>query len=102
MSRAAIFSVSILVSLASATALGQSALEKPFRDPPREARPHAWWHWMNGNVTRAGITADLEAMKQIGLGGAQIFNVSEGIPEGLIQYNSDEWRGMVKFAAEEA
>lgn len=102
MSRAAIFSVSILVSLAAATALGQSALEKSFRDPPREARPHTWWHWMNGNVTRAGITADLEAMKQIGLGGAQIFNVSEGIPEGPIQYNSDEWRGLVKFAAEEA
>ncbi|CAG0955363.1 partial Putative beta-glucuronidase, partial [Anaerolineae bacterium] len=93
MARVASLTASILVSLAAATALGQSALEKSFRDPPREARPHTWWHWMNGNVTRAGITADLEAMKQIGLGGAQIFNVSEGIPEGPIAYNSDEWRG---------
>lgn len=57
---------------------------------------------MNGNVSRAGITADLEAMKKIGLGGAQIFNVSESIPEGKIIYNSEEWRGLVKFAAEEA
>ena len=30
---------------------------------------------MNGNVTREGITADLEAMKRVGIGGAQIFNV---------------------------
>lgn len=102
MARAVSVSASILVSLAVATALGQSGLEKLFLDPPREARPHTWWHWMNGNVTRAGITADLEAMKRIGLGGAQIFNVSENIPEGPIAYNSDEWRGLVKFAAEEA
>ena len=53
-----------------------------FLDPPDSARPHAWWHWMNGNVTREGITADLEAMKRVGLGGAQIFHVAEGIPEG--------------------
>lgn len=102
MRRAAHASALILASLAAVTALGQSALEKSFRDPPREARPHTWWHWMNGNISRAGITADLEAMKRIGLGGAQIFNVSEGIPEGPIAYNSEEWRGLVKFAAEEA
>ena len=35
---------------------------------------------MNGNVTKEGITADLEAMKRVGIGGAQIFNVAEGIP----------------------
>ena len=33
---------------------------------------------MNGNVTREGITADLEAMERVGIGGAQIFNVGEG------------------------
>lgn len=78
------------------------AMEAGFRNPPAQAKPHTWWHWMNGNVTRKGITADLEAMKQIGLGGAQIFNVSESIPDGPIGYNSDEWRGLVKFAAQEA
>ena len=57
---------------------------------------------MNGNITREGITADLEAMKQIGLGGAQIFNVSEGIPLGPIKYMSPEWLALVKHAATEA
>ena len=35
-----------------------------FQNPPDSAKPHTWWHWMNGNVTKAGITADLEAMKK--------------------------------------
>ncbi|MBC7773124.1 MAG: hypothetical protein H7210_11550, partial [Pyrinomonadaceae bacterium] len=95
--------VSIVFAMMLAfTASAQVSLDQAFRDPPAEARPHTWWHWMNGNITREGITADLESMKQIGLGGAQIFNVSESIPLGPIAYNSDEWRGLVKFAATEA
>jgi hypothetical protein len=77
-------------------------LAADFHNPPASARPHTWWHWMNGNVTREGITADLEAMKQIGLGGAQIFNVSESIPAGPIDYMSPEWRALVKHAVSEA
>ena len=44
------------------------------------ARPHTWWHWMNCNVSRADITADLEAMKRAGIGGAQLFHVDVGLP----------------------
>ncbi len=73
-----------------------------FQNPPDRARPHTWWHWMNGNVTREGITADLEAMKKIGLGGAQLFNVSEHIPPGPVAIMSPEWRALVKHAANEA
>ena len=57
---------------------------------------------MNGNVTREGITADLEAMKRVGIGGAQIFNVDCGIPAGPVKFMSPEWRELVKFAAQEA
>lgn len=83
------------------TAAAQS-LDEGFRAPPHAARPHTWWHWMNGNVTKEGITADLEAMKEIGLAGAQIFNVSEGIPVGPIAYMSPEWLALLKHAATEA
>mgnify|MGYP003337955862 CR=1 FL=1 len=41
-----------------------------FKNPPNSAKPHTWWHWMNGNVTKEGITADLEAMARVGIGGA--------------------------------
>jgi len=78
------------------------SLESGFLNPPDSARPQTWWHWMNGNITPAGITADLEAMKQIGLGGATIVNVDCGIPRGPVTFMSPEWRGGFKFAVQEA
>ena len=42
-------------------------LEEAFRRPPAEARPHTWWHWMNGNVTADGITRDLEVLANASL-----------------------------------
>jgi hypothetical protein len=77
-------------------------LEQGFAVPPASSRPHTWWHWMNGNITKEGITADLEAMAEVGLGGAQIFNVSVDIPRGPVRFNSPEWIEMVKHAATEA
>ncbi|MBI5864309.1 MAG: hypothetical protein HZB38_07365 [Planctomycetes bacterium] len=94
--------VALSVGVNTGCGIGKHDLERGFRDPPAQARPHTWWHWMNGNVTREGITADLEAMKRIGLGGAQIFNVSEGIPEGSVGVMSPEWRAMVSHAVHEA
>lgn len=78
------------------------ALLEGFRAPPKEAKPHVWWHWMNGNVSKAGITADLEAMASAGIGGAQIFDVSDGICPGTVIFNSDAWMDMLHHANEEA
>jgi hypothetical protein len=81
-------------------------LESGFYDPPAQARPYVWWHWMNGNITREGITADLEAMDRAGIGGAWIFNISGShgcnIPAGPVDYMSNQWLEMMKFAAAEA
>ena len=77
-------------------------LQSGFLSPPDSAKPQTWWHWMNGNITKVGITADLEAMKQIGLGGATIVNVDCGIPSGPVKFMSPEWRADFKFAVQEA
>ncbi len=79
-------------------------LEESFRSPPDSARPQVIWFWMNGNVTSNGITADLEAMKRIGIGGAQIYSVPVGIASGLVKhvsYFSDEWRALEEHATKE-
>jgi hypothetical protein len=88
--------------LLTASAAPADSLETGFLNPPDSARPQTWWHWMNGNITKEGITADLEAMKQIGLGGATIVNVDCGIPRGPVAFMSPEWREDFKFAAQEA
>lgn len=78
------------------------SLAEGFRNPPASARPHTWWHWMNGNVTKEGITADLKAMKEVGIGGAQLFTVDQGIPAGTAPYMSAKWRELTAHAIKEA
>jgi len=78
------------------------ALPDGFRNPPASAKPHTWWHWMNGNVSKEGITADLEAIAEAGLGGVQLFDAGCEIPPGPVAFNTPAWDEHVRFAAEEA
>src|ERR1051325_7872054 len=92
-----------LGALACAVPLcAQEGVEQGFKNPPASARPHTWWHWINGNISKKGITADLEARKRAGIGGAQIFNVEVGIPAGDTPFMSPQWREAVAHAAKEA
>jgi hypothetical protein len=96
----------LLIAGACTTETHDSRLTEEFFNPPATARPHTYWFWMDGNITREGITADLEAMAESGIGGALIFNTGEShgteIPSGPVDYMSDQWVDMVKFAASEA
>ena len=98
--------LSVVLLCLEVACFAESELENKFIDPPFNAGPHTWWHWMNGNVSREGITADLEAMADIGISGAQIFNVGDrdsvNIPAGTADYMSEEWLGLVAYAVKEA
>jgi hypothetical protein len=59
------FAVTLSWPATAGTATGDALLEG-FRQPGPEARPHTWWHWMNGNVTAQGISLDLEALSRVG------------------------------------
>ena len=58
--------------------LGAVDLEAEFRDPPQDARPQTWFHLIGGNVSKAGLTADLEALRDAGIGGIQLFHGQVG------------------------
>src|SRR3974377_2094066 len=77
-------------------------LESGFRSPPDTARPMTWWHWMNGNISRQGITLDFEAMKRVGIAGVQLFQVGTGIVKGPVAYGSPEHLQLLEHAAREA
>ena len=110
--RAILLSVAVVFFLimAAGTPTAQAAqprdkthrLEKEFVKTQDSAKPHTWWHWMNGNVTAEGITADLEAMEEIGLGGLQAFHVTDRIPAGPVDYMSEEWRELMTHTVREA
>ena len=79
-----------------------SGIEKGFVHPPDSARPWVYWFWLNGNITREGITADLEAMKRVGVGGVLIMEVDQGAPLGPVDFMSSQWRDLFKHVAAEA
>ncbi len=70
-------------------------LEAGFKNPPAEARPRVWWHWMNGNITKEGAIKDVEWMHRIGLGGFQTFDAALTTPQVVEQrlaYMNDAWK----------
>jgi len=81
-------------------------LREIFKHPPSSAKPWVFWYWMYGAVSREGITADLEAMQQAGIGGAYIFTIKD-IPDTplfipSIRQLTDEWWEMIIYALNEA
>ncbi len=87
---------------AAAVSAGSDSLDEGFRTPPDAARPWVYWVWMDGNLSREGITADLESMKRAGIGGVIIMEVNVGIPRGPVKFMSPEWREQFKHVVRES
>jgi hypothetical protein len=92
----------LLAVVTCGNAVAEQQWETRFDDPPASARPHTWWHWIHGNVSKEGITKDLEAMKLIGLGGFQAFHIDGAMPRGPVGYMTPEWRTLMTHAVQEA
>ena len=72
-------------------------------NPPDSARPWVWGHWLHGNVDKAAITRQLEAIKRAGLGGVTMFDVDQpGIPAGPHKYMQTSWQEMFAHEIAEA
>ncbi len=108
--RAALFIslFAILMLAPQSPARAQNAggdLEQNFMNPPDSAKPRAWWHWMNGNVTKEGITADLDWMHRAGLAGMQLIDADVGTPqviENRLIWMTPQWKDAFRHAANEA
>ncbi|MDR3562458.1 MAG: glycosyl hydrolase [Negativicutes bacterium] len=88
-------------------------LREQFVNPPPSARPWVFWTWCNGNITKAGITADLEAMQRVGIGGVIIDDIGIAGHTGKYEMQFDpkwgsanfmnaEWQELFRFAVAEA
>jgi hypothetical protein len=77
-----------------------------FINPPMSSRPGAFWFWLNGDVTKASITNDLEEMKAKGMGRAEIYDLAAiNNPGGAYgngpQFMGDESVEYIKHALRE-
>jgi len=83
-------------------------LKQEFQFPPNSARIRAYWWWLNSNVTKDGITKDLEAMEANGYGGAIIFDAGSSNyrvakkTEAGPAFLSEEWLELFAHAVKEA
>jgi hypothetical protein len=73
-----------------------------FVEPPDEARPWVYWYFMDGHLRRAGMDADLAAMKRAGLGGAIYLEVGIGMEPGPVEFMSPPWQSLLGHAFEQA
>jgi hypothetical protein len=92
----------LLLLLATAVTSLAGKIEQDFAAPPASARPWVYWFWLNGNITSNGITADLEAMKRVGIGGVLIMEVDQGTPQGEAAFGGLRWRELFKHVCAEA
>ncbi len=98
-----------MLSLLCAAFLLQTPTLPPYwTNPPMESRIRAYWWWLNGNVTEASITRDLEGMREKGFGGAILCDANGAEQEGNApvphgpDFFSPAWRSLYRHALKEA
>lgn len=77
-------------------------LEEGFITPPDSVKPWVYWYWISDNNAWDGITKDLEAMADVGIGEALIGNIgNDGMSYGQPSTLSDEWWELIVHAVRE-
>lgn len=88
------------------SAKSHDPIEETFLHPSLSAKPWVFWYWMHAAVSKEGIAADLEAMKEVGIGGAYLMPIQDtlsSIPfQPTARQLSPQWWELVKYAMQEA
>ena len=85
-------------------AVAADDLENKFATPPETTKPRCYWYWMDGQISKEGITRDLEAMKRVGIGEGYIGVISgqSGTPTtSTTKALTDEWWSYIEHAVRE-
>ena len=85
----------------SAMEMEYQELKNLFLDPPNSARPGVYWYFMDGNLSKEEMTADLESMKEVGIGHVLFLEVNVGVPQGPVKFLSEEWQDSFTHAVKE-
>ena len=94
----------IIIAASFAILARADSLESNFLRPPETTRPRCYWYWMDGQITKEGITRDLEAMKRVGIGEGYIGVITgqSGTPStNTSKALTDEWWSFIEHAIRE-
>ena len=74
------------------SAFAMDELAAGFQSPPPDTRPGCYWYFLKDDVSKEGITLDLEAMASVGIGRAFIGYINQGNnPPGDNHVLTDVW-----------
>lgn len=78
------------------------SLESGFITPPEATKPYVYWYWISGNISKEGITRDLEAMQRVGISEAFIGDINQSSnPDRPVTTLTEEWWQLVEHAVRE-
>ncbi len=99
----------VLLSIFLVSACGQSynpgygnSMESGFKTPPDSTKLSIYWYWINGNISKEGVTKDLSAMAKSGIGRAYIGNIGldteHGDAANQVKLLSKKWWAILRQA----
>ena len=66
-------------------------IKSDFTTPTDQNTLWCYWYWIGDDISKDGITKDLLAMKEAGIGGALIGNINPDEKDGKVPMLSEEW-----------
>jgi len=76
-------------------------IQSEFVTPANNNTLWCYWYWIGDDISKEGITKDLEAMKKAGIGGALIGNINPNEKDGKVPMLSEDWWGHMVHAVNE-
>ena len=77
------------------------SVKSGFITPADTNKVWCYWYWLNDDISKEGVTKDLEAMKEAGIGGAFIGNINPDEVNGRVPLFSDQWWEIMVHAVNE-
>lgn len=68
-----------------------ASLQEGFIVPHDTNNVWCYYYWINDDISKVGVTKDMEAMKEFGIGGILIGNINPALTDGRVPLFSDEW-----------
>ena len=101
-----VFSVQCLVSICLVFSVGYLHAQTLDTQHSTLNKPWTFWYWMYGAVSKEGIHADLQAMKDVGIGGCYLMPIrgvtEKPIYQGEVQQLTPKFWEMVDYAMQQS
>lgn len=76
-------------------------IQADFKIPKDDNTLWCYWYWIGDDISKEGITKDLEAMKKAGIGAALIGNINPSEKDGKVPMLSESWWNHMVHAVNE-